>query len=73
MIAKELEQLLSMVPEDTPIRFEIEGVEAYCPSAEIKPKPFEFTTERGELSTIVDPEIDSLTISVSYGPEKVQE
>jgi hypothetical protein len=73
MIAKDLEQLLSMVPDDTPIRFEIEGVEAHCPSATIKHKPFEFTTERGELSPIVEPEIDSLTISVSYGTENISE
>jgi hypothetical protein len=71
MTAKELEQILSFVPEETPIRFEIEGVEAHVPSSTINHKPFEFTTEC--IAPIVEPEIDSLTISVSYGPEKVQE
>jgi len=67
---KDLEQLLSMVPDNTQVRFEIDGVEGHAPSAEIK-YTHEFATERGEFSTV--PEVDSLTISVGYGPEKVQE
>ena len=59
MIAKDLELLLSMVPEDTPIRFEIEGCEGGATSAMIK-HTVEYATKRGDLSP--GPEVDSIII-----------
>lgn len=70
MTVKDLEQLLSMVPDDTPVRFEIEGCEGCATSAMIK-HTVEFTTEQGDLSP--GPEVESLMIAVSYGPEEIPE
>jgi hypothetical protein len=67
--AGELERVLSMVPEDTPVRFEIGGMELKVISAQINHKPFDFETERGKLSILergVKEGVEDITIEVEY-------
>ncbi len=67
MTARELDQVISSVPSDTPILFQIEGVEAHCSSAIIKHGPYIFPT-RGTLVSITEPKAKHIMLEVSYGP-----
>jgi hypothetical protein len=72
MTAEELEQVLSGVPPDTPVLFQIEDVEGHCASAVIEYEPFTFTAKRGDLSLVTDEmPIAHITLNITYGPEKV--
>jgi hypothetical protein len=66
MTAEELELLLSYVPPDTPVLFQIEGVEAHCSSAIVEHEPYIFPA-RGDLVPITDPKVKHIMLEVSYG------
>jgi len=66
MTAAELEQVLSFVPPDTPVIFQIEGVEAHCSSAIVEHEPYIFPA-RGDLAPITDPKAEHVLLEVSYG------
>jgi hypothetical protein len=66
MTAVELEDVLSLVPPDTPVIFQIEGVEAHCSSAIIEHEPYIFPA-RGELVPITDLKVKHVLLEVGYG------
>jgi len=65
MTARELEQVLSFVPPDTPVLFQIEGVEAHCSSAIVDHEPYIFPA-RGNL--IPTTRVKHVMLEVSYEP-----
>jgi hypothetical protein len=67
MTAVELEDILSLVPPDTPVLIQIEGVEAHCSSASIEHEPF-ILPARGDLVPIIEPKVEHILLEVSYGP-----
>jgi hypothetical protein len=68
MTAIELEDVLSFVPPDTPVVFQIEGVEAHCSSANVEHETFIFPA-RGNLVPITEPKVAHILLEVRYGSE----
>jgi hypothetical protein len=72
MTAKDLERVLSMVPEDTPVRFEIGGMELHATSAVTNHGSFDLVMERGKLTTFATGEkAEEIVIQVAYGPGEI--
>ncbi len=68
MTVEELAQVLSFVPPDTPVIFQIEGEEAYCSSATIEREPYVIPV-RGDLVSITEPKVKHNMLEVGYGAE----